>query len=211
MKEIDGNDPLSVPIVPPSEFGIVEENVYRTNIISEQNLLFISQLYPSIKNVILLSPEAPTRTLQTFLTQNSIHLNHQGLKTWKEDLDWKPVSDEMVKEALEFILCANNHPLIIMCTSGVHETGTVVGCLRRLQHYSLVSVIGEYRQYAGPRARYSNEQFIELFDVDLVSFPSPLPHWFIFHLTLLERERQEEKIISKAVELHESQEKKKKS
>lgn len=32
----------------------------------------------------------------------------------------------------------------------------------------MASIFEEYRRYAGPKARAANEQFIELFDTDLV-------------------------------------------
>jgi hypothetical protein len=37
----------------------------------------------------------------------------------------------------------------------------------------------QYRRYAGSKARYANEQFMELFDEDLVTLPKDLPTWFI--------------------------------
>jgi hypothetical protein len=38
---------------------------------------------------------------------------------------------------------------------------------------------GQYRRYAKSKARYANEQFMELFDEDLVTLPEHLPAWFI--------------------------------
>ncbi|KAJ1497059.1 tyrosine-protein phosphatase required for protection against superoxide stress (By similarity) [Coelomomyces lativittatus] len=60
------------------------------------------------------------------------------------------------------------YPLIIMCNLGRHRTGTVVGCFRKLQKWNLTSIFEEYRRYAGSKVRIMNEQFIELFDTDLV-------------------------------------------
>ena len=69
---------------------------------------------------------------------------------------------------------------------GRHRTGTVVGCYRKLQRWALSSILEEYRRYAGMKVRILNEQvgdispipgrksidgweqFIELFDTDLV-------------------------------------------
>ena len=50
--------------------------------------------------------------------------------------------------------------------------GTVVGCFRKLQRWSLTSIFEEYRRYAGSKVRILNEQFIELFDTDLVRIPA---------------------------------------
>lgn len=37
----------------------------------------------------------------------------------------------------------------------------------------------QYRRYAKSKAQYANEQFMELFDEDLVTLPEHLPEWFI--------------------------------
>jgi tyrosine-protein phosphatase OCA1 len=51
----------------------------------------------------------------------------------------------------------------------------VVGCLRKLQRWNLSSILEEYRRYAGAKVRLLNEQFIELFDTDLVRVPVNRP------------------------------------
>ncbi|KAL0491875.1 protein-tyrosine phosphatase [Acrasis kona] len=66
-----------------------------------------------------------------------------------------------------------------MCNLGRHRTGTVVGCLRKLQRWNLTSILEEYRRYAGTKVRIQNEQFIELFDTDLVRVPSHPPTWLL--------------------------------
>ncbi|GMF15215.1 unnamed protein product [Phytophthora lilii] len=48
----------------------------------------------------------------------------------------------------------------------------------------------DYRNIAGSvKTRFENEQFIELFDVDLVTLPQQLPLWFTVHQRLMEEER----------------------
>ena len=52
--------------------------------------------------------------------------------------------------------------------------GAVVGCYRKLRKWSLVSIFEEYRRFVGYTSSYSqqhHEQFIELFDNDLVAIP----------------------------------------
>jgi len=91
---------------------------------------------------------------------------------------WKAsFSEESVVEALNFILNPNNYPLAIMCNLGRHRTGMIVGCLRKLQRWNLTSIFDEYRRYAGSKVRLLNEQFIELFDTDLVNLPANHPKW----------------------------------
>lgn len=65
----------------------------------------------------------------------------------------------------------------------MHQTGTVLGCLRRLQGWSLSAIIDEYRHHAGRvKTRFWNEQYIELFDTDLVAIPTKPAPWFAVHL-----------------------------
>lgn len=48
----------------------------------------------------------------------------------------------------------------------------------------------QYRNLASTvKTRFENEQFIELFDVDLVTLPQHLPAWFVFNQKLMVRDR----------------------
>ena len=79
-------------------------------------------------------------------------------------------------------LDARNHPVLVCCTSGIFQTAPLVGCLRRVQNWGLTAILDEYRAFAGPRGRIAHEQYIEFFDVDLVTLPAEegrLPAWFI--------------------------------
>ena len=46
-----------------------------------------------------------------------------------------------------------------------HRTGCIIACYRMLNHWSPTSVITEYRQFAGTKARPLDEIFIRSFDV----------------------------------------------
>lgn len=83
----------------------------------------------------------------------------------------------MVIEALAIILEKKHYPLYVCCNLGRHRTGTVIGCLRKYQRWNLTSILDEYRRYAGQKVRLLNEQFMELFDTDLVSAPDNAPDW----------------------------------
>ena len=78
-------------------------------------------------------------------------------------------------------LDARNHPVLVCCTSGIFQTAPLVGCLRRVQNWGLTAILDEYRAFAGPKGRIAHEQYIEFFDVDLVTLPGGegrLPAWF---------------------------------
>ncbi|OMJ10952.1 putative tyrosine-protein phosphatase [Smittium culicis] len=164
-------------IKPPEIFGLVEEGVYRCNgTLDAQQVEFLEPL--EIKTILLLSIENVSVPLQRFVKKNNINQIQLGLKIWQGNLEWKPVSEELVKEAVESILDTKCHPLLLVCSSGVRETGIVVGCLRKLQKWNFNSIVFEYRRYSASKSKYAAELFIELFDTDLVNVPSNPPLWF---------------------------------
>eukprot|EP01116_Phalansterium_solitarium_P002464 TRINITY_DN12510_c0_g1_i1.p1 TRINITY_DN12510_c0_g1~~TRINITY_DN12510_c0_g1_i1.p1 ORF type:complete len:311 (+),score=80.51 TRINITY_DN12510_c0_g1_i1:128-1060(+) len=177
-------------LCPPEVFGIVEAGIYRSNSLSPINFTFIKTL--NLKTVVQLSPEVPIKPVTTFLQENNIALHHLGLKEWNPDVTWRPVTDELIKEALELALNVDNHPIMVMCTSGIHQTGTLVGCLRVLQHWNLTSILVEYRNMSVKHStRFGDEQYIELFDADLVTLPPRLPDWFRLQRRMMEEEEDQ--------------------
>mmetsp|Transcript_15138 Transcript_15138/g.17147 ORF Transcript_15138/g.17147 Transcript_15138/m.17147 type:complete len:197 (-) Transcript_15138:26-616(-) len=179
---------METTLSPPENFGIVEPLVYRSSTITPENLPFIVQL--RLKTVVHLSPDITQRAVLEFFEEHGIELMHLGMKSWRPS-GWQ-ISEELVKNSLEIILDSRYHPVLITCTSGVHQTGTVVGCLRRLQDWCFTSTLGELRTYASnARARYVNETFVEYFDPDLVSLPLDAPFWFKNQQAWLERDRKE--------------------
>ena len=62
--------------------------------------------------------------------------------------------------------------------SGIHEVGILFGIFRKLQHWNFSSIVFEYRSFAGPNARFNEEQFIELFDEQDLILPTNLPTWW---------------------------------
>lgn len=192
------------PLTPPENFGVVETGIFRSNALHASNFSFLDRYTSlssgtdkparSLKTAILLSPEVPTRSVVQYLENRGVQFIHLGLHgntannsavkstgVVSDNASWRPISDELVKEAMELILNKKTHPVLIFCTSGVYETGTFVGCLRKLQRWGMNAILSEYRAYAGARARYLNEQFIELFDLDLVCMPErdDLPQFLI--------------------------------
>ncbi|KAI8082021.1 tyrosine phosphatase family-domain-containing protein [Thamnidium elegans] len=176
---------------PPEQFGIVEPGIYRSDMLQQPHFTYLKQF--GFKTLVMLSPELPNRVTSNFIEEGNIKLVHVGMATWKptQPSTWRPVSEELIKEGLELILDVDTHPILIMCTSGIHETGTLVGCLRKLEGWNFSSIVTEYRSYAGTKARYVNEQFIELFDLDLVTLPLQLPNWFIDQQKMLADEEEE--------------------
>ncbi|KAN0055474.1 hypothetical protein ACTA71_008586 [Dictyostelium dimigraforme] len=158
--------------IPPLNFGMVADDLYRSGQPNELNFPFLEKL--QIKKIIFLAPDDPTQQFQNFVEDQDIDLIHLGMDTHQNP--WNPISEEIVISALKIILNPDNYPLHIMCNLGRHRTGTVVGCLRKLQRWNLTSIFEEYRRFAGSKVKLLNEQFIELFDTDLVTY-NDAPQW----------------------------------
>ncbi|KAG0608338.1 hypothetical protein M758_8G097900 [Ceratodon purpureus] len=173
----------------PDAYGVVESGVYRAKTLDVHNLPFL--LHLQIRTVVYLSPEPLATAVTDFLNTNKIKLIHLGVGVWMPPASWKPINEELIKDALEIVLDVTTHPVLVMCLAGIHATGTVVGCLRRLQEWNLTPILEEYRRYAKSNARYANEQFMELFDEDLVTLPEHLPEWFIDQRRMMEEEEAE--------------------
>ncbi|KAJ3339189.1 tyrosine-protein phosphatase required for protection against superoxide stress (By similarity), partial [Kappamyces sp. JEL0680] len=139
---------------------------------NELNFPFLETL--GLKKILFLAPEDPSQRYSrsaharflNFVDDQDIELHHLGYNQIANA--WDPISEEVVLEALELILNPKHYPLMVMCNQGRHRTGTVIGCLRKLQRWNLTSIFEEYRRFAGPKVRVLSEQFIELFDIELV-------------------------------------------
>ncbi|KNC80048.1 hypothetical protein SARC_07577 [Sphaeroforma arctica JP610] len=181
-------------VTPPDAFGIVEAGVFRSNIPYHANFSFLRKL--KLKTVVVLSPERPVRAVTEFLDENGIDMIHLGKLTWSS-ASWKPMSDEMLKEGLQYVLDVERHPIMVTCTFGIYQTGTLVGCLRRLQNWNLNAILSEHNMYGGERTRYFNVLLIEIFDLDLVTLPLNLPEWFVRQQMMQAAEAMESKAVMK--------------
>lgn len=154
-------------IIPPENFAYVEDGLYRSGQPTELNFPFLQRL--QLKTLIWLAPEEPEQQFLDFMDEEQITLAHLGMLQAANARD--PVAEDVVLRALDILLQPSSYPVMVMCNLGRHRTGTVIGCFRRLQRWNLASTFEEYRRHAGARVRLVNEQFIELFDLDLVRVP----------------------------------------
>ncbi|KAL8293789.1 hypothetical protein RQP46_000490 [Phenoliferia psychrophenolica] len=159
----------SLKLIPPPNFGMVEDGLYRSGQPSELSFPFLEKL--RLKSIIWLAPEDPNDQFINFLADQDVKLHHLGVENAVQ-YDGA-ITEEVVLSSLSLLLVPASLPLLVMCNLGRHRTGTVIGVFRRLQRWNLTSILEEYRRYAGPKVRVLNEQFIELFDCDLVSVPLP--------------------------------------
>ncbi|GMI77497.1 plant and fungi atypical dual-specificity phosphatase 1 [Hibiscus trionum] len=147
--------------VPPLNFAMVDNGVFRSGFPDSANFSFLQSL--GLRSIINLCPETYPEANNEFLNANGIRLFQFGIDGCKEP--FVNIPEETIREALNVVLDVKNHPVLIHCKRGKHRTGCVVGCLRKLQRWCLSSIFDEYQRFAAAKARVSDQRFIETFDV----------------------------------------------
>ncbi|KAL6948749.1 hypothetical protein ACO0QE_001222 [Hanseniaspora vineae] len=146
---------------PPENFSNVIGEIYRSSFPRRENLHFLKKQI-KLKSVLVLLPEEYPKDLLQVMTDNNIQLFQCPMQGNKEP--FIHISDKTLTNALTIVLNPENHPILIHCNKGKHRTGSLVGCIRKLQNWSLTMIFDEYRKFAFPKARALDQQFIEMFD-----------------------------------------------
>ncbi|KAK4276134.1 hypothetical protein QN277_019121 [Acacia crassicarpa] len=147
--------------VPPLNFAVVDNGIFRSGFPEPANFPFLQTL--GLRSIIYLCPEPYPEANMEFLRSNGIKLYQFGIEGRKEP--FVNIPEDTIREALKVVLDVKNHPVLIHCKRGKHRTGCLVGCLRKLQKWCLSSVFDEYQRFAAAKARVSDQRFIELFDI----------------------------------------------
>ncbi|GLT75211.1 hypothetical protein SLA2020_469510 [Shorea laevis] len=147
--------------VPPLNFSMVDNGVFRSGFPDSANFSFLRSL--GLRSIVCLCPEPYPEANDAFLKANGIRLYQFGIDGCKEP--FVNIPEETIRAALKVVVDVKNHPLLIHCNRGKHRTGCLVGCLRKLQKWCLTSIFDEYQRFAAAKARVSDQRFIELFDV----------------------------------------------
>ncbi|KAJ9703266.1 hypothetical protein PVL29_004881 [Vitis rotundifolia] len=100
--------------VPPSNFSMVEENIFRSGLPSPINFPFLETL--NLRSIIYLCPEPYPEENCKFLQSQNIRLFQFGIEGKKEP----PVamSTDTISEALKVLIDVRNHPILIHCKRG---------------------------------------------------------------------------------------------
>jgi len=163
---------------------MVEDDLYRSSAPEVVNFPFLDTL--QLKTIIYLSADKPKNKLILFCEEQNIDFVRPEAVVSQSQSKLTTLPEEAVIQCLDMMLDPLYYPLLVSCKLGRHKTGMVIGCLRKLMRWSLTSIFAEYQRYAHG-TRLQNEQFIELFDSDLVNIPE-LP--VVWYQELLETHRQ---------------------
>ncbi|KAK8618269.1 hypothetical protein V6N13_132269 [Hibiscus sabdariffa] len=145
--------------VPPLNFAMVDNGVFRSGFPDSTNFSFLQSL--GLRSIINLCPETYPEANNEFLKTNAIRLFQFGIDGCK----FSSLSSAYIPVLYVSIPDVKNHPVLIHCKRGKHRTGCVVGCLRKLQRWCLSSIFVEYQRFAAAKARVTDQRFIERFDV----------------------------------------------
>lgn len=148
-------------LIPPLNFSMVIPGVYRSGYPNKKNFEFLKKI--GLKSILYLCPERYADSNMEFARANSIRILQFGIEGNKEPFVHIP--EEAIRGAVEQLCDTRNHPILIHCNKGKHRTGVLVGCLRKVQGWSLTSIFDEYRRFAGSKVRMLDQQFIELFEL----------------------------------------------
>ncbi|SCU88629.1 LADA_0E11232g1_1 [Lachancea dasiensis] len=152
-------------VVPPENFSHIVGEIYRSSFPRPENFSFLQHSL-RLKSIMVLIPEEYPSENTDFMAQAGIELFQIGMSGNKEpfvNIPW-----DLLTRALEVAINPANHPILIHCNRGKHRTGCLVGCIRRLQNWSLTMIFDEYRRFAFPKARALDQQFIEMYDEDKI-------------------------------------------
>jgi tyrosine-protein phosphatase SIW14 len=150
-------------LVAPDNFAMVESGIYRSAFPRPRNTRFLSSL--GLKCIVCLVPEDYPEDLVHYYESKGIVLKQIGLEGNKW-LNYKCINTRDLITALSEVVNPSNHPVLVHCNKGMHRTGSLIGCLRKLRRWSLAAIFSEYVLYADSRARQEDQVFIENFNVD---------------------------------------------
>ncbi|KAJ3033399.1 hypothetical protein HK097_004857, partial [Rhizophlyctis rosea] len=174
ISDSDGDDEvMEEELYPCENFNLVTAGIYRSAFPKKKNFTFLKKL--GLKSILTLILEDYPEVNKKFLAENNITLFQFGVAGNKEP--FVDIPEDTICAALSVILDRRNHPCE-STSSYAHRTGCLIGCIRKLQHWSHTSIFDEYRRFSHPKSRSMDQQFIELFDVKNVRFdPLYLPSW----------------------------------
>ncbi|KAL2919628.1 tyrosine-protein phosphatase siw14 [Polyrhizophydium stewartii] len=153
-------------LVPPLNFAMVEPGVYRSGYPNKKNFPFLKKL--GLKSVMYICEDDYTDENLRFWDETGVRVFHVRVAGNKEPFG--EIDEADIADALSKVLSVDNQPILLHCNKGKHRVGCLVGCLRKLQRWSLAAIFDEYRRFSGSKMHIADQEFIEVFDA-----PPPQP------------------------------------
>lgn len=162
------------PLIPPFRHCLVEENVYRGSHPSLKNYRYLRRLKLKTILSLVIEPTGPTSDLSEYCKSENIRHVWHYVEKYNDGFAHTP---QLVASVLSQLIDCRNHPLLIHCRDGSHNTGLVIMCLRRLQNWSLPNIFQEFTRYTKSNdITFEEKQFVESFR-EPVTVPLHIPKW----------------------------------
>lgn len=159
-------------VVPPLNFDMVAPGVYRSGHPNERNFAFLQRL--NLKSIMYIANDDYRENMTEWARREGIQVFHHRVSVNKEP--FAEMDEAEVAQALSHMLDERNLPMLVHCNKGKYRVGCVMGCVRRLQGWSHISILEEYARFAGDKI--ADEEFIEMFDLARVPLdPDHRPTW----------------------------------
>ncbi|RYO83150.1 hypothetical protein DL766_004664 [Monosporascus sp. MC13-8B] len=169
-KDIAVERPIIARATQPINFGVVVPGLYRSGYPQATDYSFMQGL--GLKTIVTLVGKEMPDGYHQFIAGNSI--NHQIFEMSGTKKSEIPLS--LMKSIAGVVMNRENYPLLIHCNHGKHRTGCVVGIIRKQSAWDVNTIIQEYTEYAAPKVRASDIDYIRNFSVaEIASVESLLP------------------------------------
>ena len=129
-------------IVAPLNFALVKDGIYRSGYPNKKNLEFLTRL--KLQSILYLSDDDVDQDYKNMFSDKKLY--HVRMQAAKEPLE---LSQELMTVALKIVLDVRNHPILLHCNKGSlpfiiigkHRIGVLVACIRKLENWSLSSIL----------------------------------------------------------------------
>jgi tyrosine-protein phosphatase SIW14 len=164
--------------VPPLNFAMVMPGIYRSGYFNTRNYGFMESCL-GLRSLLNLSDDYTKHKIgvENLSWAHSRGMNVYTIKldAFKEPFGFTP--ENVVARALSIMLDVRNHPILVHDDKGKHRAGVLIGCLRKLQGYSLASIFHEYASFTHGSMRLLDMQYVELFEHPIPCASAFLPDW----------------------------------
>ncbi|KAJ5368289.1 uncharacterized protein N7496_008049 [Penicillium cataractarum] len=150
---------ISLQLHVPERFAQVVQGIYRSSFPESGHLDIFKAL--GVKTIVRFVDEEYSPPVKAFMLTNNVRALLIPIIPNK-DVCVK-TTDQTVNKVMNVLMDRNNQPLVLHCNQGKHRTGSMAGCLRKLQGWSHPEIVEEDRSFAGLKSRILDEMFIEAY------------------------------------------------
>ncbi|XP_052728738.1 tyrosine-protein phosphatase DSP5 isoform X2 [Vigna angularis] len=112
--EVENGDDNDAVLVPPPNFAMVEDCIFRSSFPTSSNFPFLQTL--NLRSIIYLCPEPYPEENLEFLRSQNIRLFQFAIEG-KTDIS-TPILKDSIMDALKVLIDVRNHPVLIHCKRG---------------------------------------------------------------------------------------------